>query len=117
MTELDNRLDFYTAIQKYAGSLGENDAIFVLSCNHKEGDVFSLLKGDVDILSSLFCKDGFVYQETNDENDVKLKTATMKAVFDICFTMLMDNEGLMDLFQESIKSLKEDSLKTQGFIE
>lgn len=107
MTELDNRLDFYSAIQKYAGSLSEDDAILVLSCNHKEGDVFSLLKGDVGVLSSLFCKDGFVYQETNDENDMRLKTATMKAVFDICFTMLMENDGLMELFQESIRSVKE----------
>ena len=51
---MDYRLDMFNSVKKYLSNIDENDAILVLMHNKKDGDCFTALGGDWEILSSLF---------------------------------------------------------------
>lgn len=84
---MDNKLDFYNDIKRYAETLTDEDALLVLSYNKKDTDCINVLVGDWKILTGLFVpikekdldlKDGSAVNMNN------IKSSIMNIAFNVC---------------------------------
>lgn len=84
---MDNRLDFYNALNKHAETLTDDDALLVLSHNKKDGDVVVSLIGDWQLLSMLFSVENLVNVPKEKENGYKdARAFILNTAFNICMT-------------------------------
>jgi hypothetical protein len=84
---MDNRLAFFSYVKEYAETLTDDDALLILSHNKKQGDCFTSLVGDWEILSVLFSQKGYInYEEGNTEQFENIKKMILNTAYNICMT-------------------------------
>ena len=67
--DMDYRLDLFNAVEKFQEEMTEDDALFIICHNSKQGDLILGLYGDVDLVSSVLANDnGYVnFENTKHE--------------------------------------------------
>jgi len=84
---MDNRLDLFNDINKYLKTTTDDDAILVLFHNKKDGDCFTALAGDWEILSALFSTKGYVNFDKGDKEEFdNIKKMILNTAYNICMT-------------------------------
>jgi len=82
---MNNRLDFFNYLNDYADTLTDDDALLVLSHNKKQGDCFTSLVGDWEILSMLLSTKGYVnFEQGNYEQFTNVKKMILNSALNIC---------------------------------
>ena len=100
---IDNRLDFFIFLKEYAETLTDDDALLVLSHNKKDGDCFTSLMGDWEILSALFSSEGYVnFEEGNREQFENIKSMILNTAFNI----MVNDEKIRNEFLKGLENPK-----------
>jgi len=99
---MDLRLDFYSALNKYAEKLSEDDSLLVLSYNRKDGDCITLLEGEWNDLSALLSTEGIVEHVNGSEVAFEnIRKAVLNMALNICST----NKGHKEKLATALKAL------------
>jgi hypothetical protein len=97
---MDYRLDMFNSVKEYLSNIDENDAILVLMHNKKDGDCFTALGGDWEILSSLFSAEGYVnYDKGNNTQYESIRKAILNTAYNICMT----DDNIKKMFIDGLK--------------
>jgi len=101
---MNNRLDFFNAINKHCETLTDDDALLFLSHNKKQGDAFFCLVGDWELLSILFSVKGYPNVPEDAKNDFEdVKKMILNTAFNICHTDL----EIRELFTKRLETLNQ----------
>ena len=101
---MDYRLDLFNAVEKYQEQMTEDDALFIICHNSKQGDLFIGLDGEVNIISSVLTNDnGYVIIE-NKEQKIRHQQAK-RMVLNIAINILRTDEDLRKKFVIGMQSL------------
>ncbi len=100
---MDYRLDLYNAVQKFQEEMTEDDALFIICHNSKQGDLLLGLDGDVDLISSVLSNDnGYVNIETKEQ---KIKhDGAKRMVLNMAINILRTDKDLRKKFVIGIES-------------
>ena len=84
----DSTLDFYNEVKKVSEELTEDEALLVISHNHKEGHSVQALAGDWQTISALLSTNGYVNLDTPEQEEVyeNIKRLFLNTALNICAT-------------------------------
>lgn len=101
---MDYRLDLANAVEKYQEQMTNDDALFIICHNSKQGDLLLGLDGDVNLISCVLANDnGYVNIETKEQ---KLKHEQAKRMaLNIAINILRTDEDLRKKFTLALNSL------------
>lgn len=102
--KMDYRLDLYNAVQQYENNMNEDDVLFILCHNKKEGDSLSAILGDVSVLSMMLSVDGYV--KINTPTDRENLDSLKGNILNMAINIINTDKELYDAFIKSLKELK-----------
>jgi hypothetical protein len=103
---MDYRLDLHNAVDKFEEQMTEDDALFIICHNTKQGDLLLGLSGDVNIISSVLANDnGYGYVNFENKNQKIKYEKTQKMVLNMAINILRTDKDLLKKFSIAIKSL------------
>ena len=96
---MNNRLDFFNAVNNHAETLTDDDALLILSHNKKDGDVLVCFLGDWELLSMLFSVENLVnVPEEKQSGYEDAKAFILNTAYNICMT----DELIKEQFKNSL---------------
>ena len=101
---MDYRLDLYNAVDKFEEQMTDDDALFIICHNSKQGDLLLGLSGDVNIISSVLADDYDCVNIENKNQEVKYKK-TQAMVLNMAINILRVDEDLRKKFNLAIELL------------
>ena len=101
---MDYRLDLHNAVDKFEEQMTEDDALFIICHNTKQGDLLLGLNGDVNIISSVLANDNGYVNIENKNQKIKYEK-TQKMVLNMAINILRTDKDLLKKFSIAIKSL------------
>jgi hypothetical protein len=101
---MDYRLDLHNAVDKFEEQMTEDDALFIICHNSKQGDLLLGLNGDVNIISSVLANDyGYVNIENKNQKVKYKKTQAM--VLNMAINILRVDKDLRKKFNIAVNAL------------
>lgn len=101
---MDYRLDLHNAVDKFQEQMTEDDALFIICNNTKQGDLLIGLDGDVNIISAVLANDnGYVNIETQEQKNKHESAKRM--VLNIAINILRTDTGLRKKFKVAVDNL------------
>jgi hypothetical protein len=104
MENMDYRLDLHNAVDKFQEQMTDDDALFIICHNSKQGDLLLGLEGDVNLISAVLANDnGYVNLETK-EQKIRHEQAK-RMVLNIAINILRTDAELRKSFTVALDSL------------
>jgi hypothetical protein len=103
-TNMDYRLDLYSAIEKYCEQMSKDDAIFFIAHNTKDNDLFASLNGDWQIISAVL-SDNKGYVNLVDEADRERHKDMQEAVLNMAVNILANHDDYKQKFKKLLETL------------
>ena len=101
---MDYRLDLWNAVDKFEEQMTEDDALFIICHNSKQGDLLLGLSGDVNIISSILADDYDCVNIENKSQEVKYKK-TQAMVLNMAINILRVDKDLRKKFEIAVNAL------------
>lgn len=101
---MDYRLDLFNAVEKFQEQMTEDDALFIICHNSKQGDLLLGLDGEVNLISSVLANDNGYVNIENKEQKVKHEQAK-RMVLNMAINILRTDEDLRKKFVIGMQSL------------
>jgi hypothetical protein len=101
---MDYRLDLHNAVEKFQEQMTEDDALFIICHNSKQGDLLIGLDGDVNIVSAVLANDNGYVNIENKEQKVRHEQAK-RMVLNIAINILRTDEDLRKKFDVGMQSI------------
>jgi hypothetical protein len=101
---MDYRLDLFNAVEKFQEQMTEDDALFIICHNSKQGDLLLGLNGKVDLISSVLANDNGYVNIENKEQKVRHEQAK-RMVLNMAINILRTDEDLRKKFIIGMQSL------------
>ena len=101
---MDYRLDLWNAVDKFEEQMTEDDALFIICHNSKQGDLLLGLSGDVNIISSILADDYDCVNIENKSQEVKYKK-TQAMVLNMAINILRVDKDLRKKFNIAVNAL------------
>lgn len=103
---MDYRLDLFNAVTKFQDEMTDDDALFIICNNSKQGDLLIGLDGDVDIISAVLANDNGYVNIENKEQKIRHEQAK-RMVLNIAINVLRTDEDLRKKFIIALRALAE----------
>ena len=100
---MDYRLDLFNAVEKFQEQMTEDDALFIICHNSKQGDLLLGLDGEVNLISSVLANDNGYVNIENKEQKVKHEQAK-RMVLNMAINILRTDEDLRKKFAIGMQS-------------
>ena len=101
---MDYRLDLFNAVEKFQEQMTDDDALFIICHNSKQGDLLLGLEGDVNLISSVLASDtGYVNIESK-EHKIKHEQAK-RMILNIAINIIRTDADLRKKFIIGMQSL------------
>lgn len=101
---MDYRLDLFNAVQNFQEEITNDDALFFISHNSKQGDLIIAVNGDVNLISSVLANDNGYVNFINKEQEERHEYAK-KMILNIAINVLRTNPILRKKFVQSLSML------------
>lgn len=98
---MDYRLDLFNAIHKYQENCTEDDSIFTIIYNKKDGDLILTVDGDEGIFGAILGTDDFVNLATV-EDRVRFEHVK-KVVLNMAVNILQSDNDKLDIIKNHFK--------------
>jgi hypothetical protein len=98
---MDYRLDLYNQVKKYKEQMTEDDALFCISINKKEGDLLMAAVGDTRVILAVICNEGN-YVNFRNEKDKALHDKMKSWILYMAKCILESDNELKNDFINSI---------------
>jgi hypothetical protein len=101
---MDYRLDLFNAVERFQEQMTEDDALFIICHNSKQGDLLLGLDGEVNLISSVLANDNFYVNIENKEQKLRHEQAK-RMVLNMAINILRTDEDLRKKFVIGMQSL------------
>ena len=102
-TNMDYRLDLFSAAEQYLEQMTENDALFLIAHNTKDNDLFVTINGDWAIISGVLSdKSGYIKLENEEDKDRHREMQS--AVLNMAINILHTHEEYRGKFKEALNN-------------
>jgi len=101
---MDYRLDLYNAVGKFQEQMTDDDALFIVCNNTKQGDLLIGLDGDVNIISAVLANDNNYVKIENKDHKLKHEAAK-RMVLNMAINILRTDKDLRNKFSIAIETL------------
>ena len=101
---MDYRLDLFNAVEKFQEQMTEDDALFIICHNSKQGDLLLGLDGNVDLISSVLSNDNEYVNIENKEQKIRHEQAK-RMVLNMAINILRTDSDLRNKFSIAMSQL------------
>ena len=101
---MDYRLDLHNAVEKFQEQMTDDDALFIVCHNSKQGDLLIGLDGDVNIISAVLANDNSYVNIENKEQKIRHEAAK-RMVLNMAINVIRTDADLLKKFDVARASL------------
>ncbi len=101
---MDYRLDLFNAIDAYQKQMTEDDALFFIAYNTKDGDLMMGLEGNVDLISNVMANDNELVMIDSKEHRINFERSK-SMVLNIAINILRTDASLKSKFELALKKI------------
>lgn len=101
---MDYRLDLYNAITRYQEQMTEEDALFIICNNSRQGDLFFGIDGDLQILGAIVMS-GSNYVNIETKKQKKAHRDAQRGILNLAYWIIKSDEKLLAEFKKGLETI------------